>query len=104
MFVRGYRFMVSVSEHIVLGTACYLYDAKIITLAMAFARICNLYQTRGFRVTIANMDGQFEPLQGQMPTGVQLQVLSADVHVGLAERDIRTRTTKERTRSTDASI
>jgi hypothetical protein len=41
------------------------------------------------------MDGQFEPLQGRMPTGVQLQVTSADVHVGLIERYIRT--TKERT-------
>jgi hypothetical protein len=44
------------------------------------------------------MDGQFEPLQGRMPTGVQLQVISADIHVGLVERYIRT--TKERTRCT----
>jgi hypothetical protein len=44
------------------------------------------------------MDSQFEPLQGRMPTGVQLQVVSAEVHVGLVERYIRT--TKERTRGT----
>ena len=96
MFVRGFRFLMSVSEHIVFGTANYLPNAKIVTIASSFARICNLYTTRGFRVTIAMMDGQFEPLQGRMPTGVQLQVVSADVHVGLIERYIRT--TKERTR------
>jgi hypothetical protein len=98
MFVRGYRFLVSVSEHIVFGTAGYIRDAKILTIANSFARVCNLYRTRGFRVTIAMMDGQFEPLQGGMPTGVQLQVISADVHVGLVERYIRT--IKERTRCT----
>jgi hypothetical protein len=98
MFVRGYRFFVSVSEHIAFGTASYLKDAKIITIANIFERVCNLYRTRGFRVTIAMMDGQFEPLQGRMPTGVQLQVVSAEVHVGLVERFIRT--TKERTRCT----
>jgi hypothetical protein len=42
------------------------------------------------------MDGQFEPLQGRMPTGVLLQVVSAEVHVGLIERFIQT--TKERVR------
>jgi hypothetical protein len=55
MFVGGYRFLVSVSEHIVFGTAGYLRDAKIV-------RICNLYRTRGFKVTLAMMDGQFEHL------------------------------------------
>jgi hypothetical protein len=64
MFVRGY--------HIVFGTAGYLRDAKILTIANSFSRVCNVYRTRGFRVTIAMMDGQFEPLQGRMPTGVQL--------------------------------
>ena len=98
MFVRGYRFLISVSEHIVFGTVGYLPDAKIVTLEKSFERVCNLYKTRGFRVTIAMMDGQFEPLQGRMPKGVQLQVISADVHVGLIERYIRT--TKERTRCT----
>ncbi|OEU19808.1 hypothetical protein FRACYDRAFT_235871 [Fragilariopsis cylindrus CCMP1102] len=96
MFVRGFRFLVSVSEHIVFGTVNYLPNAKIVTIASSFERICNLYKTRGFRVTIAMMDGQFEPLQGRMPKGVLLQVISADVHVGLIERYIRT--TKERTR------
>ena len=96
MFVRGYRFLISVSEHIVFGTCGFLKDAKIITIQTAFERVCNLYKTRGFKVTLAIMDGQFEPLNGRMPTGVQLQVISADVHVGLVERYIRT--IKERTR------
>ena len=98
MFVRGYRFLVSVSEHIGFGTCGFLKDAKIITIQTQFERVCNLYKTRGFRVKLAIMDGQFEPLKGRMPTGVQLQVISADVHVGLVERYIRT--IKERTRCT----
>jgi hypothetical protein len=98
MFVRGYRFLISVLEHIVFDTAGYLQDAKIITIANLFERVCNLYQTRGFQVTIAMMDGQFEPLQGRMPTAVQLQVILAEVHAGLIER--YTRTIKERTRCT----
>jgi hypothetical protein len=50
MFVRGYRFFVTVSEHIVFGTTQYLDDAKIVSLASAFERVCNVYKTRGFRV------------------------------------------------------
>jgi hypothetical protein len=96
MFVRGYRFFVTVSEHIIFGTSQYLEDAKIISLATAFERVCNVYKTRGFQVTVAMMDGQFEPLQGRMPTGVLLQIVAAEVHVGLVERYIRT--TKERIR------
>jgi hypothetical protein len=96
MFVRGYRFFVSVSEHIIFGTSQYLEDAKILTIVAAFEQICNVYEARGFKVTIAMMDGQFELLQGRMPTGVMLQVVSAEVHVGLVERYIRT--TKERVR------
>jgi hypothetical protein len=97
MFVRGYCFLVSVSEHIVFEKkTSFLPDAKIITIAASFARVCNVYRTRGFRVTVAMMDGQFEPLQGRMPSGVQLQVVSAEVHVGLIQRYIRT--IKERTR------
>jgi hypothetical protein len=51
-------------------------NAKIGTIAEAFERVCNVYKTRGFQVTIALMDGQFELLQGKMPTGVLLQIVS----------------------------
>jgi hypothetical protein len=57
MFVWGYRFFVTVSEHIIFGSSQYLEDAKIVSLAMAFERVCNVYKTRGFKVTIALMDG-----------------------------------------------
>jgi hypothetical protein len=48
MFVRGFKFLVTVSEHIVFGTAGFLPDAKIVTIATSFERVCNLYKTRGF--------------------------------------------------------
>jgi hypothetical protein len=48
MFVRGYRFFVTVSEHIIFGTSQFLDNAKIETLATAFERVCNVYKTRGF--------------------------------------------------------
>jgi hypothetical protein len=98
MFVRGYRFFVTVSEHIIVfGTSQFLEDAKIVSLATAFELVCNVYKTRGFRVKIAIMNGQFEPLQGRMPSDIMLQVVSVEVHVGLVERYI-IRTTKERVR------
>ena len=89
MFVRGVRFFVTISDHIKFGTGENIKDAKISTLADAITRVCNVYRTRGFRVTIALMDGQFEPLQGHMPKGVALNMVSAEEHVGLIERYIR---------------
>ena len=50
----------------------------------------NIYQVRGFQVTLALMNNQFRPLEGHMPVGVQLNIMSADEHVVLIERYIRT--------------
>ena len=50
----------------------------------------NIYRVRGFQVTLAVMDNQFRPLEGHMPVGVQLNIVSVDEHLGIIERYIRT--------------
>jgi hypothetical protein len=89
MFVRGICFFVTIPEHIKFGSGENIENAKVSTLAEAITRVCNVYRTRGFRVNIALMDGQFEPLKGHMPKGVMLNMVSAEEHAGLIERYIR---------------
>ena len=49
-------------------------------------------------MTLALVDNQFRCLENRMPVGCLLNVVSADEHVGIIERYIRT--LKERSRST----
>ena len=51
--------------------------------------VVNIYRVRVFQVTLALMDNQFRPLEGNIPVKVQLNTVSADDHVGLTERYIR---------------
>ena len=65
-------------------------DGKIGSLADGVEEVVNLYRTRGFQVTLALADNQFRCLEGKMPVGCLLNTVSADEHVGIIERYIRT--------------
>ena len=58
----------------------------------------SLYQIKGFQVTLALADNQFCCLEDEMPVGCLLNTVSADKHVGIIERYIRT--VKEQSRRT----
>ena len=60
-------------------------NGKVQTLADSFEKIVNLYRISGFKVTLALKDNQFRPLEGHMLVGCQLNIVSAEEHVGLVE-------------------
>jgi hypothetical protein len=63
----------------------------------------NIYVKRGFLLEIVEVDGQFEPLCGELAAmGVTLNECSREEHVPVAERRIRT--LKERCRSICCSL
>jgi hypothetical protein len=89
MYVNGIPFLVSISRHIKFRTAAQLLASiKLVT---------QTYATRGFLVTRMMVDGQFEPLCGELAgLGIAVNCVSRDEHVPEIERHIRT--LKERTR------
>ena len=53
--------------------------------------VCDIYKQGGFTVDWILMDGQFEPLQGEITSlGLCLNHVAEDEHVGEAERYIQT--------------
>ena len=51
--------------------------------------VTQLYKRAGFRVTLALMDGKFEPMRGELAEiGVALNITTRDEHVGDIKRFI----------------
>ena len=91
MMVNKIQFMMSISWHIKFGTGESLLNVKVPTLSGCMKHIHQLYMQRGFRVTEVLMDGQFEPLHGDLAKlGIYLNVVSANEHVPEIEHFIRT--------------
>jgi hypothetical protein len=98
MKVNKIPFMVSISSTIKFGTVELLKDQKMVTILTTIRHFHGLYAKRGFRVETLMMDGEFEPLRGELSIlGITLNTVSRGEHVPVAERRIRT--LKERTRS-----
>jgi hypothetical protein len=98
MKVNKIPFMVSISSIIKFGTVELLKDQKMVTVLGTIRHFHGLYAKRGFRVETLLMDGEFEPLRGELSIlGITLNTVSRGEHVPEAERRIRT--LKERTRS-----
>ena len=98
MFVNRIPFFVTTSHHLRFNTAEMVTDQKASTLLTAIKQVRDIYAQRGFRVTVAIMDGQFEPLRGDLAgLNIGLQVAGHDDHVPEVERYIRT--LKERVRA-----
>ena len=99
MKINKIPFLVTISRSMRFGTVELLANQRMPTALKALLKVCNLYQGRGFRVTVALMDGKFESLRGDLAGhGALMNAASREEHVPDAERRIRT--LKERTRST----
>ena len=98
MYVNKIPFLMSISRHIRFGTAQHIKNQQGTTIFNGIRAIHQVYLQRGFRIRNAFMDGQFEPLRGNLAElGILLNTASNDEHVPEIERQIRT--VKERTRA-----
>jgi len=97
MMINKIRFFMSISRNVRFGTSEMIENMRETTLLSCFKNILGVYRQRGFRVRHALMDGQFEPLRGDLAAmGVELNTASNDEHVPEIER--YNRTVKERVR------
>jgi hypothetical protein len=97
MFVNKIPFLVTISRNIKFGTVEALKSRKLKELLAAIKSVKRIYNLRGFKITSAHVDNEFEPMRGDLQElGIGLNVVSADEHVPEIERYIRT--VKERTR------
>jgi acetolactate synthase regulatory subunit len=91
MFVNKIPFFVTISRDIKFGTSELLPNQKPDALKNALSHALRIYKTRGFVVCTVLMDGQFEPLRGDIADlQVTLNTVSNDEHVPEVERHIRT--------------
>ena len=87
MYMNGIAFLVTISRHIRFATVEALPNRQQASISA------------GFRITQAFMDGEFEPLRGDLAAiGVALNTTAQDEHVGDIEHFIQT--IKERMRAT----
>jgi hypothetical protein len=98
MKVNKIPFLVSISRAIKFGTVAWLKNSKAPAILDCIKTVRNIYVKRGFILEIIEVDGQFEPLRGDLAEmGITLNKCSREEHVPVAERRIRT--LKERCRS-----
>ena len=98
MYVNKIPFLMSVSRHLRFGTAQHIKNQQGATIFNGIRAIHQIYLQRGFQICNAFMDGQFEPLQGNLAElSILLNTASNDEHVPEIERQICT--VKERTRA-----
>lgn len=90
MFVNKIPFFVTTSHRIQFSTAEVIMNQKSKTLTQAVLQVKRIYAQRGFIVTEVAMDGQFEPIRGDL-TDIQVGLNTAghDDHVPEIERHIR---------------
>ena len=98
MYVNKIPFLMSISRHIRFGTAQHIRNQQGTTIFNGMRAIHQVYLQHGFKIRDAFMDGQFEPLRGNLAElGILLNTASNDEHVPEIERQIRT--VKERTQA-----
>ena len=98
MFVNKIPFFVTTSHRIRFSTAEMVTNQKAKTLTNAVLQVKRIYAQRGFIVTEIAMDGQFEPIRGDLADiQVGLNTPGHDDHVPEVERHIRV--VKERSRA-----
>ena len=97
MFVNRAPFLMSISEHLRFGTAQHLDNRRVPTIVKAVRAIRRVYLMRGFILSVLKMDGEFEPIRGELAgMHVLLNTTAENEHVPEVERRIRT--VKERCR------
>jgi hypothetical protein len=91
MKVNKLPFLVTISRAIKFGTVAWLKNAKADTILQQIKTVHNTYIKRRFLMEIVEVDGQFEPLRGNLAEmGITLNKCSCEEHVPVAERRIRT--------------
>ena len=91
MKVNKMPFLVSISRAIKFGTVAWLKNAKAPTILEKITEVHKMYVKRGFILEIIEVDGQFEPLRGDLAgMGITLNKCSREEHVPVAERRICT--------------
>jgi len=91
MSINKIWFFVSISHHIKFRTGKMIKNMQSATLLQLVKQIKQLYMQRGFQLIDILMDGQFEPLQGDLAAmGIQLNTVSNDEHVSEIKHYIRT--------------
>jgi hypothetical protein len=91
MFVNKIVFLVTISRGIKFGTAETLKDRKHPMIMSAIKHVVALYSKRGFRVSDAHTNNEFEPMRADlMDAKVNLNMTSNNEHVLEIERHIRT--------------
>jgi hypothetical protein len=99
MKINKMPFLVSISRATKLGTVAWLKNGKTDAVLKHIKDVHKMHVKRGFTLEIVKVDGQFEPLRGELAEmGITLNKCSSEEHVPVAER--RVRTLKERCRST----
>ena len=98
MFINKLPFLVTVSENIAFTTVEYIPDRSATSLQKAIQNVKRVYKVRGFDLTRANVDNEFDYLQSEMMRiGITLNTTSKGEHVPNVERKIRV--LKERCRA-----
>ena len=98
MKVNRIQFVISISQFIKFGTLELLPSQKMGDILTAIIHIKEIYMKRGFKIDIMLMDGEFEPLRGELAAlQITLNSVSCEEQIPPSERRIRT--LKERTRS-----
>ena len=81
----------TISQHIGFGKSEHITNAKIATLVRSLLQVKCLYKRRVFKMQTIMMDGQFEPIKGDVNnTGMAVNTTSRDDHETVIERHICT--------------
>jgi hypothetical protein len=81
MKVNKMPFLMSISRAIKFGTVACLKNTKAETILAHIRNIRNIYVSQGFILEIVEVDGQFEPLRGDLAEmGITLNKCSREEH------------------------
>ena len=83
-------FFTSLSKGLYLTTVEDLYDRSVDTIKKCIKHVINVYNSRGFRVSLVCGDGEFEPISNFLcGLGIVVNVTGAHEHVKPIERNDR---------------
>jgi hypothetical protein len=89
MHVNGIPMLVTTSRNIRFGTVEAIPNRNIGTLVRGIKSVATVYKRAGFHITAALMDGEFEPMRGDLADlGIALNEAACDEHVRDIERFI----------------
>lgn len=79
MYINKIQLFVTITEHIMFGTADMISSVEKVTLVQQVRNIIHVYKKWGFIIHIIGKDGKFEPLRGNInKMDIDLNVFSDD--------------------------